>query len=122
VCCDEKPSIQARDRKHAPLPVAPVIVPVPAPRDGVVRSCHALALGEAAMRLGAGRARKEDPVDHAVGIVVDAKVGERVLRGRPLATIHARSAGDVDAAAIAGCFEVGDGPCEPPPVVIEVIG
>jgi pyrimidine-nucleoside phosphorylase len=106
----------------APLPVAPVIVPVPAPRDGVVRSCHALALGEAAMRLGAGRTRKEDPVDHAVGIVVDAKVGERVLRGRPLATIHARSAGDVDAAAIAACFEVGDGPCEPPPVVIEVIG
>jgi thymidine phosphorylase len=95
---------------------------VPAPRDGYVRSCHALALGEAAMRLGAGRARKEDVVDHAVGIVVDAKAGEHVRRGEPLATVHARSSGDVDAAAVAACFDIGDGPLEPPPVVIEVIG
>jgi pyrimidine-nucleoside phosphorylase len=95
---------------------------VPSPRDGVVRTCHALRLGEAAMRLGAGRARKEDSVDHAVGIVVDAKAGERVERGGPLATVHARSVGDVDAAAVAACFEIGDGPFEPPPVVIEVRG
>jgi pyrimidine-nucleoside phosphorylase len=106
----------------APLPAAPTVVAVPAPRDGYVRSCHALALGEAAMRLGAGRARKEDVVDHAVGIVVDAKAGEPVRLGEPLATVHARSPGDVDAAAVAACFEIGDGPLEPPPVVIEVIG
>ena len=106
----------------APLPAAPTVVAVPAPRDGYVRSCHALALGEAAMRLGAGRARKEDVVDHAVGIVVDAKAGEHVRRGEPLATVHARSSGDVDAAAVAACFDIGDGPLEPPPVVIEVIG
>jgi pyrimidine-nucleoside phosphorylase len=87
-----------------------------------VRSCHALRLGEAAMRLGAGRARKEDAVDHAVGIVVAAKAGERVERGGPLATVHARSAGEVDATAVAACFDVGDGPFEPPPVVIEVMG
>ena len=74
------------------------------------------------MRLGAGRARKEDAVDHAVGIVVDAKAGERVRRGEPLATVHARSPSDVDAAAVAACFDIGDGPFEPPPVVIEVIG
>jgi pyrimidine-nucleoside phosphorylase len=106
----------------APLPAAPTVVAVPAPRDGHVRSCHALALGEAAMRLGAGRARKDDVVDHAVGIVVDAKAGERVRLGEPLATVHARSPGDVDAAAVAACFDIGDGPLEPPPVVIEVIG
>jgi pyrimidine-nucleoside phosphorylase len=106
----------------APLPAAPTVVAVPAPRDGYVRSCHALALGEVAMRLGAGRARKEDVVDHAVGVVVDAKAGERVRRGEPLATVHARSPGDVDAAAVAACFDVGGGPFEPPPVVIEVIG
>jgi thymidine phosphorylase len=106
----------------APLPPAPTVVAVPAPRDGVVRSCHALRLGEAAMRLGAGRARKEDAVDHAVGIVVAAKAGERVERGGPLATVHARSAGEVDATAVAACFDVGDGPFEPPPVVIEVMG
>jgi pyrimidine-nucleoside phosphorylase len=106
----------------APLPAAPTVVPVPAPRDGVVQSCHALALGEAAMRLGAGRARKEDVVDHAVGIVVDAKTGSRVRRGDPLATVHARAPDDVDAAAVAACFEIGDGSVEPPPIVIEVIG
>jgi thymidine phosphorylase len=106
----------------APLPVAPVIVQVPSPRAGVVRSCHALRLGEAAMRLGAGRARKEDAVDHAVGIVVDAKAGERIEHGGPLATVHARSPADVDAAAVAACFEIGTGPYEPPPVVIEIRG
>jgi pyrimidine-nucleoside phosphorylase len=106
----------------APLPRAPVVVSVPAPREGVVRSCHALRLGEAAMRLGAGRARKDDPVDHAVGIVVDAKAGERVERGGSLATVHARSPADVDAAAVAACFDLGDGPFEPPPVVIEIRG
>jgi pyrimidine-nucleoside phosphorylase len=95
---------------------------VPAPRAGVVHSCHALRLGEAAMRLGAGRARKEDAIDHAVGIVVDAKAGERVQRGQSLATVHARSPADVDAGAVAACFEIGEGPFEPPPVVIEVRG
>jgi pyrimidine-nucleoside phosphorylase len=106
----------------APLPQAPAVVAVPAQRDGVVRSCHALRLGEAAMRLGAGRARKEDAIDHAVGIVVDAKAGERVQRGQSLATVHARSPSDVDAGAVGACFEIGDGPFEPPPVVIEVRG
>jgi pyrimidine-nucleoside phosphorylase len=106
----------------APLPAAPTVVAVPSPRDGYVRSCHALALGEAAMRLGAGRTHKEDVVDHAVGIVVDAKAGEPVRRGEPLARVHARSPGDVDAAAIADCFDIGDCPLGPPPVVIEVIG
>jgi pyrimidine-nucleoside phosphorylase len=106
----------------APLPEANAVVPVPSPRDGYVRSCHALRLGDAAMRLGAGRARKEDSIDHAVGIVVDAKAGERVERGAPLATVHARSPADVDAAAVAACFELGDEHVPPPPVVIEVRG
>ncbi len=106
----------------APLPQAPVVRAVPAPRGGVVRACHALRIGEAAMRLGAGRARKEDAVDHAVGIVVHAKAGEAVAPGAPLATVHARSPADVDAAAVAACFEIGGGPYEPPPVVIEVSG
>jgi len=105
-----------------PLPQAATVVPVPSPRDGYVHSCHALRLGDAAMRLGAGRATKEDAVDHAVGIVVNAKAGERVSRGQPLATVHARSPGDVDAGAVAACFELGDERIQPPPVVIEVRG
>jgi pyrimidine-nucleoside phosphorylase len=106
----------------APLPRADAVVPVPSPRAGYVRSCHALQLGDAAMRLGAGRAAKDDAVDHAVGIVVDAKAGERVERGAPLATVHARSPADVDAAAVAACFELADEDVQPPPVVIEIRG
>jgi pyrimidine-nucleoside phosphorylase len=106
----------------APLPQAGAVVAVASPRDGYVHACHALRLGEAAMRLGAGRAAKEDAIDHAVGVVVNAKAGERVERGQPLATVHARSPADVDAAAVAACFELGDEHVEPPPVVIEVRG
>ena len=106
----------------APLPQAPVVEPVPSPRDGYVHSCHALQLGDAAMRLGAGRAAKEDAVDHAVGIVVNVKAGERVSRGQPLAAVHARSPAGVDAEAVAACFELGDERIQPPPVVIEVRG
>src|SRR5690349_7388473 len=95
----------------AELPRAPVVVDVPAPRSGVVRRCHALGIGLAAMRLGAGRARKEDAVDHAVGVVVRAKAGDRVEAGRPLATLHARTAPDTD--AVAACFEIGDAAPEP---------
>jgi pyrimidine-nucleoside phosphorylase len=103
----------------ADLPRAPVIVEVPAPASGVVRRCHALGIGEAAMRLGAGRARKEDAVDHAVGVVVHRKAGDDVRAGEPLATVHARRAPDLDEVAL--CFEIGDEPVEPPPVVLEVV-
>jgi pyrimidine-nucleoside phosphorylase len=106
----------------APLPAAPVVVAVPAAEAGFVRTCHARGIGAAARRLGAGRLRKEDAVDHAVGIVVHAKAGDRVERGAPLATIHARSADAVDAATVAACFEIGARPAVRPPVVIEVLG
>ena len=74
---------------------APVAIAIEAERDGVVTRCHALAIGRAAMRLGAGRAHKEDAIDHAVGIVVHAKSGLRVERGDVLATVHARREQDV---------------------------
>jgi thymidine phosphorylase len=103
----------------AALPRAPLVVDVPAPRAGVVQRCHALGIGLAAMRLGAGRARKEDAVDHAVGVVVAAKAGDRVDAGQPLARLHARTPPDVD--AVAACFEIGDGLPAPAPVVLDVI-
>jgi pyrimidine-nucleoside phosphorylase len=49
-------------------------------------------IGEAAVALGAGRARKGDPVDHAVGLIIHRKVGERVEKGEPLFTIYANDA------------------------------
>jgi len=73
------------------LPVAPVQVPVPSLGDGYVESIDALEVGLAGVELGVGRARKEDKVDPAAGIVIEARVGARVRAGEPLAIVHARS-------------------------------
>jgi pyrimidine-nucleoside phosphorylase len=92
------------------LPTAPVQVAVPAPRDGVVRRVGALAVGNAALELGAGRRTKADRVDHAVGVLCFAKRGDTVLAGDDLAEVHAA---DADAAAAAvdevlAAYEIGD--------------
>lgn len=61
---------------------------ITAPGDGFVTRCDALTIGLAATRLGAGRERKEDDVDHGVGITLKAKIGDRVGRGDPLAVVR----------------------------------
>jgi pyrimidine-nucleoside phosphorylase len=73
------------------LPVAPVLLPVPALGDGYVESIDALEVGLAGLELGVGRKKKEDPVDHAAGIVIEAPVGALVRAGEPLAVVHART-------------------------------
>jgi pyrimidine-nucleoside phosphorylase len=78
------------------LPVAPVQVPIASPGDGYVESIDALAVGLASLELGAGRVRKEDKVDHAAGLVIEAAVGAKVRAGDPLVTVHARSRELVD--------------------------
>ena len=78
------------------LPVAPVQVPIASPGDGYVESIDALAVGLASLELGAGRVRKEDKVDHAAGMVIEAAVGAKVRPGDPLVTVHARSRELVD--------------------------
>jgi len=75
------------------LPKAARIEVVPAPRGGYLTQVDARLIGKASMTLGAGRARKEDPVDHAVGLVIHHKVGDRVEKGAPLFTIHANEPG-----------------------------
>src|ERR671938_17954 len=72
----------------APLPTAAETHPVLAPADGVLVRLDALAVGIAAWRLGAGRARKEDPVQAAAGIELHAKPGAKVRAGEPLLTLH----------------------------------
>ncbi len=74
------------------FPAAPIIETVKASRGGYLRGIHARTVGEASVRLGAGRARKGDPVDHAVGLVIHHKVGDRIEAGEALYTIHANRA------------------------------
>ena len=71
------------------LPVAPAQVPVPAPATGHVAAIDALEVGLSALELGAGRMRKEDRIDPAAGLVIEAPVGAAVRAGETLATVHA---------------------------------
>lgn len=80
------------------LPVARYVHLLPARADGYVTRVDALLVGRAAMLLGAGRARKEDRIDPAVGIVLRRKVGDPVGRGEPLAEVHYNDADRLPAA------------------------
>lgn len=71
------------------FPKAKFVEVVPADRRGYLSCLHARLIGEAAVLLGAGRARKGDPVDHSVGFIVHHKVGDHLDVGDPLFTIHA---------------------------------
>ncbi len=94
-------SAQGGDPDEDALPRAPVVLNAPAVRDGYVTRLRATAIGLAALRLGAGRRGKDDAIDHAVGIQLTAKEGDRVDAGRTLATIHARD----EASAASGVAE-----------------
>lgn len=71
----------------APLPTARFNETITAPESGTITSMNALAIGVAAWRLGAGRARKEDPVSFGAGIMLHKKPGDRVKVGDPLLTL-----------------------------------
>ncbi|HEX6952604.1 MAG TPA: thymidine phosphorylase, partial [Gaiellaceae bacterium] len=113
---------QGGDPDPTLLPRAQVVRDVPAPETGFVREVPAREIALTAMELGAGRERKEDPVDHAVGVVCLAKHGERVERGQPLAEIHARdeAAAEMAEAALLSAYAIGDEP-ERRPLVLDVI-
>jgi pyrimidine-nucleoside phosphorylase len=105
------------------LPQATVVREASAPRDGAVRRLGALAVGVASVHLGAGRAVKDDTIDHAVGIVCHAKRGDRVAAGDTLATIHARdeAAAEAAVAEVEAAFELGDTAPERGGVILETI-
>jgi pyrimidine-nucleoside phosphorylase len=105
------------------LPTAPVVRKVGSPASGFVASLSAIAVGTAAVHLGAGRRTKEDVIDHAVGIVLRAKRGDEVAEGEPLAEIHAASdaAADIAAGELLAAYRIQDEPVRPRPVLLEVI-
>ncbi|GAB2555289.1 thymidine phosphorylase [Leucobacter ruminantium] len=104
-----------------PTPRETHVVTAPAP--GVVTRLEALPFGIAAWRLGAGRARAEDPVVHAAGIDLHAKPGDRVEAGQPLFTLSADDAARFDRAleALDGAWEIGDEAPDSGPLVRERI-
>jgi pyrimidine-nucleoside phosphorylase len=107
------------DDPDAILPKAPVVHPITSQREGYLTAVEAEAIGQAAVALGAGRARKDDPVDPAVGIVFRTKIGDRVSAGEPLGEVHARDERAAEAAAerVLQALSLGDEAVEPPPLV-----
>jgi thymidine phosphorylase len=118
--------IRAQDGDpDADLPVAKETHTVLAPADGVLVQLDALAVGVASWRLGAGRARKEDPVQAGAGIELHAKPGADVRGGEPLMTLHTdepeRFARALE--ALEGGFVIAPEGSRPdlPPIVIEKV-
>ena len=81
------------------LPRAPVVLPLTAECDGLLARVNAEEIGLASGALGAGRLRKDDPIDPAVGIVFHPKIGDRLEAGAPIGEVHARGEGAAAEAA-----------------------
>ena len=105
------------------LPKAALIESIPAPRSGYLEGIHARIIGESAVVLGAGRAKKNDPIDHAVGFEIHHKVGDYVQEGDVLFTIHANDQAKLTAARqrLLAAHTWSESPVEPMPLFYGVI-
>ena len=105
------------------LPQAPVVVEVPVHRAGIVSRIHAEAVGLVSMKLGGGRATKEDVIDPRVGVVLHKKLGDPVKPGESLAAIHAADEESARSAAemLRTCYEFSDTPVTRPPFIRKIL-
>ena len=109
--------------KPALLPQAPLVETVAAERSGYLLGIDAREVGETSVELGAGRARKEDPIDHAVGIMIHHKVGDHIGKGEGLFTIHANDLSKMVAARkrLLAAHQWSDHPVEPLPLFYGIV-
>jgi thymidine phosphorylase len=114
---------QGGDPAEEALPAAPIVREVAAPGDGYVEALGAVAVGTAALHLGAGRRTKEDLIDYAVGVRCLKKRGDSVAAGEPIAEIHARDEPSADRAAdeVRAAYGLGKQRLAPRPIVLETI-
>ena len=107
------------ERPGAYLASAPVIIDVPAARDGIVSGIDTRALGFAVVTLGGGRTAPEQAVNPAVGFDRLLPVGARVRRGDPIARVHAAGADAAQAAAatVTEAFSIAERAPDAPPLV-----
>ncbi len=106
------------------LPRAPWVEALAAPRAGYLAAMDTERVGMVAVHLGAGRLKKGEDVDPAVGLVLLAKVGDRVEAGQPLVEVHARTS--TAAAAIRdellAAYRWSDEPAATPPLLLGTVG
>ncbi len=121
-------SAQGGDAKaledYSRLPQAEIRWELRAPRSGHLHAMDAQAIGEASAILGAGRAKKEDPVDYAAGIVLQKKTGDAVTEGETLATFFTdrRETLDDAAARYLSALEWGEEPPARKKLILGVVG
>lgn len=104
------------------LPMSNFFEVVISPCDGYVSSIDAKLIGSAAMTLGAGRAEKNDSIDHGAGIILAVKRGDKVRRGDILATLYSSKKELLCAADTCLCaFVISESQCDTEPVVYKII-
>ena len=108
----------------AELATSGYVYEVTAPRAGVVQHVDALDVGVAAWRLGAGRARKEDPVSAGAGVRCLVTIGDEVVAGQPIFELYADDDAHLELgrATIASAVSLADEPVAPSPLLLERIG
>ncbi|WP_425524740.1 thymidine phosphorylase [Saccharopolyspora ipomoeae] len=107
----------------AALPRARYVETVTAPATGTLTRLDAYAVGLAAWRLGAGRARKEDTVDHGAGVRCLAKPGEQVTEGRPLLELHTDRPETLEPVreALAAAYEISGADVKSTPLILDKV-
>ena len=105
------------------LPRAEKLIPVPAPEGGYVAAMRTSDIGYAAQALGAGRVKKTDRIDPAVGLVMTKRLGDPIEKGEPWCVLHANPASDVKEATrlLEGALAVSREPSPVPKLVHAVI-
>ncbi len=105
------------------LPGAPVRTMLVAPRSGYIAGIEAEQVGLASMRLGAGRFKKGEQIDHRTGFILQAKVGDYRQTGEPLVEIHARSESEAASVqeTLLACYTWSDVPVKVGRLVYETI-
>jgi thymidine phosphorylase len=106
------------------LPTAKIQQEVESQKSGWITEIDTAGIGKAAQILGAGRSKKGESIDLAVGLEVLAKPGEWIEAGQPLAVIHANSAAKAEVAreAVSSCYSIGETKKEPLPLICGQIG
>jgi pyrimidine-nucleoside phosphorylase len=105
------------------LPAAQLVEEFRAPTSGYLLAVHAAEIGHAAVELGAGRSKQGDPIDHSVGVVVHRKVGDRVVKGDPLFSVHANDSTRMRSAIerVRAAHQITAQPVDPLPLFYGVI-
>jgi pyrimidine-nucleoside phosphorylase len=106
------------------LPQAALVETVSAPKSGFISALDAVEVGQTVVSLGGGRTKKGDPIDYGVGLVLHAKVSDKVKQGDPLFTIHANDADSLTEARKRILEAIGwqDTAVKPPAHIRKIIG